>query len=419
MLRCLGPLRWPLAALVAAGVLMWDAPPVRAQRAPSEGAWLTWGGDHTFTRYSPLAAITKDNVKDLQVVWRWQSADRELQASNPLWRAGRNEETPLMVNGTLYTITGLGLIAALDPATGATRWVHDPESYKVGGAGGVSFVQRSVAYWTDGTDERVLAGTNDAYLVSVDAKTGKPDPAFGDRGQGRPAASRFPGGNRAHRQVAARRPLIAGNVVVMGSSINDGAPNKEMPPGYVQAFDVRTGKPLWRFHTVPRAGEFGFDTWEASSAEYSGNSNVWAGMAYDPELDYVYLPSSTPTNDYYGGHRLGDNLFAESLVCVEAKTGKPRLALPGRAPRALGLRLPGDAGARRHHRRRPAHQGRDAAEQAGVPLRVRSQDRRAGVADRGAAGAAVDRSRRTDLADAAVSDQAARLRSPGDDRGDT
>ena len=183
MLRCLGPLRWPLAVLVAAGVLMWDAPPVRAQRTLSEGAWLTWGGDHTFTRYSPLAAITKDNVKDLQVLWRWQSADRELQASNPLWRAGRNEETPLMVNGTLYTITGLGLIAALDPATGATRWVHDPESYKVGGTGGVSFVQRGLAYWTDGKDERVLAGTNDAYLVSVDARTGKPDPAFGEQGK--------------------------------------------------------------------------------------------------------------------------------------------------------------------------------------------------------------------------------------------
>ena len=140
--------------------------------------------------------ITKDNVRDLHVAWRWRSADRELQTANPLWRAGRNEETPLMVNGTLYTITGLGLIAALDPATGETRWVHDPERYKVGGSGsGISF-NRGLAYWTDGTVERVLAGTNDAYLVSVDAKTGKPDPDFGKKGKVDLLLA-IPGGNRA------------------------------------------------------------------------------------------------------------------------------------------------------------------------------------------------------------------------------
>jgi quinoprotein glucose dehydrogenase len=226
-----------------------------------------------------------------------------------------------MVNGTLYTVTGLGLIAALDPATGATRWVYDPESYKIGGSGSVYFVQRGLAYWTDGKEERVLAGTNDAYLVSIDAKTGKPDPKFGAGGKV-DLLLLLPLGDRASRQVAARRPLVAGNIVLAGSSINDGAANKEMPPGWVQAYDVRTGRRLWTFHTVPRAGEFGFDTWEGNSAEYSGNANVWAGMAYDPELDYVYLPSSTPTNDYYGGHRLGNNLFAESIICVEAKTGR-------------------------------------------------------------------------------------------------
>jgi quinoprotein glucose dehydrogenase len=310
-----------VAVIVAASVPMRGAQPVPAPQTVQEGEWRTWGADDGFTRYSPLASITRDNVKALEVVWRWRAIDRELQTSNPLWRAGRNEDTPLMANGTLYTITGLGLIAALDPATGQPRWTYDPEGYKAGGAGGVSFVQRGVAYWTDGMVERVLAGTNDAHLVSLDARTGKPDQGFGTGGKVDLLLA-LPGANRAARQVAARRPLVAGNVVVMGSAINDGVPNKEMPPGYVQAFDVRTGKPLWRFHTVPRAGEFGFDTWEASAAEYSGNSNVWAGMAYDPELDYIYMPTSTPTNDYYGGHRLGDNLFAESLICVEAKTGR-------------------------------------------------------------------------------------------------
>jgi quinoprotein glucose dehydrogenase len=305
---------------VAASAVLFRVDSLRAQRAP-QGAWVTWGGDSSFARYSPLSQITAQNVANLSVAWRWRAADRDLQASNPLWRAGRNEDTPLMVNGTLYAITGLGLIAALDPATGETRWLHDPQGYKDGGSGNATFVQRGLAYWTDGSSERVLAGTNDAYLVSVDAKTGKPDPKFGTAGKVDLLLA-IPGGSRAQRLVAARRPLVAGDVVVMGSSINDSAANKEMPPGYVQAFDVRTGRPRWTFHTVPRAGEVGFDTWLDGSAEYSGNSNVWAGMAYDAELDYVYLPSSTPTNDYYGGHRLGDNLFAESLVCVEAKTGK-------------------------------------------------------------------------------------------------
>lgn len=320
MLRCVQPVRRPLTVFVTVSALL-CAPALLAQRIVQEGAWLAWGADHTFTRYSPLASIRKDNVRDLRVLWRWRAADRDLQTSNPLWRSGRNEDTPLMVNGTLYAVTGLGLVAAIDPGTGGTRWVYDPEGYKIGGSGSVSFIQRGLAYWTDGTAERVLAGTNDAYVISVDAKTGKPDLAFGTGGKVDLLLA-LPGGNRADRQVAARRPLIAGDVVVMGSSINDSARNKEMPPGYVQAFDIRTGKPLWRFHTIPRAGEIGFDTWEAGSAEYSGNSNVWAGMAYDPELDYVYMPSSTPTNDYYGGHRLGNNLFAESLICVEAKTGR-------------------------------------------------------------------------------------------------
>jgi quinoprotein glucose dehydrogenase len=298
-----------------------DLTGVVAERPVPEGEWHTWGADAHYTRYSPLAEIGKANVQDLGVAWRWRSADREVQASNPLWRAGRNEDTPVMANGSLYTITGLGLIVALDPATGQTRWVHDPEGYKIGGSGSVSFVQRGLAYWSDGAVERVLAGTNDGYLVSVDARTGKPDQAFGTRGKV-DLLEMLPGANRVARQVAGRRPLIAGDVVIAGSSINDSAPNKEMPPGYVQAFDVRSGKRLWMFRTIPRPGEFGNDTWEGDSAEYSGNTNVWAGMAYDPELDYVYLPTSTPTNDYYGGHRLGDNLFAETLVCVEAKTGK-------------------------------------------------------------------------------------------------
>src|SRR5262245_8706750 len=307
-----------MAVVVAA--LAGSRPSVTAQRDARVGEWRVYTGSPGATRYAPLDQINKDNVNDLAVAWRWQSADRSLQASSPTLRASRNEETPIMASGVVYTATPLGLVAALDPGTGQTRWVYDPEGYKSGRPNNVGFVQRGLAYWTDGSAERVLTGTGDAYLVSIDAKTGMPDPAFGKDGKvdltvGIRAAVRA-------TNFSARTPLVAGDVIIMGSSIADVFTQKETPPGDVQAFDVRTGRKLWAFHTVPHRGEFGYETWLEESAEYSGSTNVWTGMSYDPELDYVYLPTSTPTNDYYGGQRLGNNLFAESLVCLEARTGK-------------------------------------------------------------------------------------------------
>jgi quinoprotein glucose dehydrogenase len=312
-----------LLAIVGA-VSVSDPSYVTAQRGSQEGAqqgeWRNYYGDSYGTKYSPLSQITKENVHDLRVVWRQPYPDRALQASNPLLRTPRTEETPLMVNGVLYMVTGLGLVAALDPATGETRWVYDPQGYKTGRHPQVPFVRRGFGYWTDGNLERLLVGTEDAYLISVDARTGKPDVGFGDRGK----VDLTVGIRHAIRATnfTSRRPLIAGNVVVVGSSIQDHVLNKEEPPGYVHGFDVRTGKRLWTFHTIPTPGEFGYETWLEDSAEYTGSANVWGGGVYDPELDYIYLPTSSPTNNYYGGHRLGDNLFAESLVCVEAKTGK-------------------------------------------------------------------------------------------------
>ena len=282
--------------------------------------WRQYAGSIHGTKYSPLTQISRDNIHDLTVAWRWTPPDKAIQAANPTLRAGRYEDTPLFANGTLYTVTSLGVIAALDPATGTTKWIYDSESYKAGRPTNPGFVVRGVAYWTDGSRERILHSTSDAYLLSLDAKTGTLDPAFGSSGRVDLAA----GLERVVRVVnfAGRPPFIAGDVVVVGNTVADLVVSKENPPGYVRALDVRTGKQLWEFHTIPKKGEFGYDTWVEGSAEYTGNTNVWTGMAYDAELDYVYFPTSTPTNDYYGGQRLGDNLFAESLVCVEAKTGK-------------------------------------------------------------------------------------------------
>ena len=307
-----------LAVVVAAAGLLGS--PARAQRGTQDGEWPNFAGNREGMKYSPLDQITKENIDELEVAWRWPTADRELQASNPAWRGGRYEDTPLMINGLLYTVTPLGLIAALDPATGETRWVHDPQAYTAGRPANVGFLHRGLSYWTDGTEERLVLGTNDARLVSIDARTGEPDPEFGVEGK----VDIMVGIRDAVRgtNFAARRSLIAGDVVVVGTAIADGFRTKEMPPGDVQAYDVRTGRKLWTFHTIPREYEAGYETWLNGSAEFTGNANVWNGMAYDPELDYVYLPTSTPTHNEYGGNRPGDNLYAESLVCVDAGTGE-------------------------------------------------------------------------------------------------
>ena len=318
-------MRFPrLLAVVAAAITpcVWAPVSVEAQPARPEspnGEWRHYAGDVSGIRYSPLSQIAKDNVQDLRVVWRSPSPDLAFQ-SDPILRRSRNEDTPLMVNGQLYSITGLGIISALDPATGETRWVHDPESYKIGRPNNGGFLQRGIGYWTDGTVERLLIGTADAYILSLDARTGKPDPAFGEGGK----VDLTIGIRDVVRgtNFSARRPLVAGDVVVVGNSIGDTSRTRQMPPGDVQAYDVRTGKKLWTFHTVPKEYEAGYDTWLNGSAEYTGNSNVWAGIAYDPELDYLYMASSTPTNNFYGGERLGNNLFAESVICIEAQTGE-------------------------------------------------------------------------------------------------
>ena len=316
----------PVVVLSAAALSLSAPAPSWAQPESPHGEWWHYAGGTYGMKYSSLDQITNDNIQDLQVVWRAPSPDLEFQ-SDPILSRVRYQDTPLMVNGTLYSITGLGIIMALDPATGEKRWVYDPESYKIGRPNNGGFLVRGVAYWTDGTAERLLIGTHDAYLLSLDARTGQPDEAFGEAGK----VDLTVGIRNVMRSTnfSAKRPLVAGDVVIVGNSIADAGRGtigdvrtRQLPPGDVQAFDVRTGRKLWTFHTVPKEYEAGYETWLNGSAEYTGNANVWAGMAYDPELDYVYMPTSTPTNDTYGGDRLGDNLYAESLVCVEAKTGR-------------------------------------------------------------------------------------------------
>src|ERR1044071_334259 len=310
-----------LALLGCLMLLASVALPAGRKDPAKKGEWRFYGSDQGSTKYSPLDQINRNNAKDLKIAWTWNSPDLKVMEQNQKLYTLGYEATPLMINGVLYISTSLSQVAAINAATGQTIWVYDPKSYETGHPTNLGFLHRGVAYWTDGKAERLFIGTSDAYLVAIDAKTGK---AVADCGEGGKVnlTKAIPLAINARNYAVTSPPVVCRDVVMVGSSINDGPVNKEAPRGDIQAFDARTGKPAWIFHTVPQAGEFGNETWENDSWKYTGNSNVWTMMSVDDELGYVYLPTGTPTNDWYGGHRLGNNLFAESLVCLEAKTGK-------------------------------------------------------------------------------------------------
>ena len=343
-------------ALAVLGLL---AAPAAAQHGATNGEWRSYGADIGSTKYSPLDQITEENFEDLEIAWRWRSVDTHLARSDGggTWLAPARElfevlareepdrwetelysprpgtslliATPLMVDGVLYLSTPLYQAAAVDARTGETLWSFDPKAYESGTPAVIPWRHRGVAYWEDGDQARIVWATGDGYLIAVDAQTGQPAADFGDGGridlmQGIPRASRE---SRTVQNLLALSsqspPIVVRDTVVIGSSMTDMIQDKEMPPGWVRAYDVRTGRHKWDFHTIPNsADEYGADTWLNQSWRYSGAANVWSLMSGDDELGYVYLPTGTPTGDYYGGHRPGDNLFAESLVAVDIETGQ-------------------------------------------------------------------------------------------------
>ena len=226
-----------------------------------------------------------------------------------------------MVDGVLYIRTSLSIVAAIDAATGEQLWVRDVGSHEAGRPTNLGWNSRGVGYWSDGAESRIFLATGDSHLWSFDAATGRPIGRFGSDGKiDLTQGLRRPIDRSAYQVISP--PMIVGDVVVVNSSIADGPRYKTAPPGDIRGFDTRTGELRWTFHTVAQAGEVGNDTWEDDSWTYTGNANAWSIMSADQELGYVYLPIGTPTNDWYGGHRLGDNLFAESLVCLDAATGE-------------------------------------------------------------------------------------------------
>jgi quinoprotein glucose dehydrogenase len=295
-----------------------------AQQGAVDGEWRAYGADNGGTKYSPLDQINKRNVKDLEFKWSWTTVDVNIHEANPgnprLADATDFECTPLMVGNVLYATTTLGQAAAIDATTGETLWAFNPSSYKDGRPPNQGWISRGAAYWKDGDDERIYYSTGNSWLYALDIKTGRPVPSFGQNGR----VDLTKGVRGATHRVGyghSSAPIICRGIVMVGSAISDGPAAKEGIPGRVKAFDARTGAEKWTFNTIPEEGEFGTETWRNGSRKYSGGANVWAPMAADDELGYVYLPTSTPTNDFYGGHRLGNNLFAESLICVNVETG--------------------------------------------------------------------------------------------------
>ncbi len=306
--------------LAVIGVLFAASTGQGQQGAPN-GQWPNYSGDAGSTKYAALDQISKENVDKLQVAWQWISPENDRIKKDRRLGSFAYEATPIMIDGVLYTSSSHCDVIAIDAATGETIWSYDTEAWKAGRPTNLGFVHRGVTYWADGDDKRIFIGTGDSRLVALDANTGKPIPTFGKNGVvDLTEGLRRPVPKNAYAVTSP--PVVCRDVVIIGSSINDGPTQTKMPPGDVRGFDARTGEQKWTFQSIPQAGEFGNDTWEEESWKYTGNANVWTLMSVDDELGYVYLPFGTPTNDWYGGHRPGMGLFGESLVCVKAETGE-------------------------------------------------------------------------------------------------
>ena len=222
-----------------------------------------------------------------------------------------------MIDGVLYGSNGIGLVEAFHPGTGKTVWIQQPFADEPdSGLRGNS--TRAVAYWTDGSERRLFAIRGE-YLVALDPRTGGPVPTWGAGGRVHLKAGLGP---RATIYQSSSGPQVCGDVVMVGAQMTDAPQTREQPPGDVQAFDARTGKPRWTFHVIPQPGEVGNETWERDSWAYSGQANLWSLISADEELGLAYLPLTSATNDMYGGHRLGNNLFSGTLVCVKCATGE-------------------------------------------------------------------------------------------------
>src|SRR5207253_317843 len=291
-----------------------------AQTGAKNGEWRTYGGDLGNTHYSLLDQITAANFNKLEIAWRLKTDNL---GPSPEYNL---ESTPLVANGILYSTAGTRrAVVAVDAGTGELIWTHGEREGPRGQNAPRQFSGRGLAYWSDGREQRILYVTPGYRLVALDAKTGAVVTGFGVDGIVDLKKDDDQEIDLVTGEVGLHStPLVARDVVIVGAAHRSGGvPRSRMNvKGYVRGFDVRTGKRLWIFHTIPGLREFGNDTWEHDSWSYTGNAGVWGQISVDEELGLAYLPVELPTGDYYGGHRPGNGLFGESLVAVDLRTGQ-------------------------------------------------------------------------------------------------
>ena len=304
----------PITCLLLAAVS------VAAQTGAKNGEWQTYGGDLASTRYSALDQIKSDNFNKLEVAWRFKT---DSLGPRPEFRF---ESTPLMVRGVLYSTGGSRrAVVALDAATGEMLWMHSENEGARGSNAPRQLSGHGLAYWTDGKEERILYVTPGYRLIALDAKTGVRVSGFGKDGIVDLKLDDDQNIDLVTGEVGLHStPVVAKNVVIVGAAhLTGGVPkSRKNVRGYVRGFDVRTGKRLWIFHTIPLPGEYGSDSWQKDSLSYTGNTGVWGQISVDEDLGLVYLPVELPTGDYFGGDRPGNGLFGESIVAVDLQTGK-------------------------------------------------------------------------------------------------
>ena len=285
-----------------------------------DAEWLSYHGDAAGTRYSPLSLINKDNVGDLSVEWRWYAAN---YGSSPEFNY---EATPLMVDGVLYTTAGkTRSVVAIDAITGETLWMYRVDPTERLSISARINSGRGLAVWQYEDETRLLFVTPGYQLIALDAATGDVIDGFGQAGIVDLRSGFDPRMDITGMSIGLTSPpIVVDDIVVVGAAfLPGGTPvSHKNAAGNIRGFDVRTGKQRWSFRTVPQPGEFGNDTWEDNSWRYTGNTGSWASLSADIERGLVYIPVEAATGDFYGGHRPGDNLFSQSLVCLDANTGE-------------------------------------------------------------------------------------------------
>jgi len=305
----------PLAVLMLAVTI-----PAAGQLGTRNGEWRTYGADLGSTRYAPLDQINGENFNKLEVAWRFKTDNLGPRAEFNL------QSTPLMANGILYTTAGTRRsVVALDPVTGELLWKYAYNEGRRAETAPRQLSGRGLSYWTDGREERIVYVTPGYFMIALDAKTGRPIPGFGKDGIVDLKLEMDQEMDPINGEVGLHAaPVVAGNTVIVGvAHLPGGAPkSRRNEKGYIRGYDVKTGKRLWIFHTIPLADEYGNETWEKNSWTYTGNTGVWGQITVDEELGMVYLPVEMPTGDYYGGHRPGNNLFGSSIVALDLKTGQ-------------------------------------------------------------------------------------------------